>query len=185
MHIFWPRWLLSLFAISFEALLQIGKLQMRKLNIALSSLGGLLGAFMGSWEAFGLQKPWKTHGFLRFLLMQVFGSFMLFVTILGSSSLIPGTIWSQNGFKSGSQHRHKNWSKKCSTAFSKKIRIWSLTTLQTRLQTPCKPCSTSLTELQDMHFLNLFSSIKQLKLDLETHPSPPCTLYFGSRMHLT
>ena len=69
--------------------------------------------------------------------------------------------------------------------FLKQIRILSLTTLQTRLQTPSKPCSTSLTELQDMHFLNLFSSIKQLKLDLETHPSPPCTLYFGPRMHLT
>ena len=87
----------------------------------LELFGRLLGAFMGlwslSWEAPGPQKPRKTKGFLRFLQMQDFGSFKLLVAILGSSSLIPGTIWSQNGFESGSQHRHKNWSKKCSTAF--------------------------------------------------------------------
>ena len=57
--------------------------------MGLGVLWASLGSFLGFLEAFfgglWIQKPSKTHGFLRFLKMQLFGSLKFLMSLLGSS----------------------------------------------------------------------------------------------------
>ena len=82
--------------------------------VGLGVLWASLGSFLGFLEAFfgglWIQKPSKTHGFLRFLKMQLFGS-LKFLMSLGFilASLWP--FWFQTGPWNGSQKWFKQWSK--------------------------------------------------------------------------
>ena len=61
----------------------------------------LLGAFWGflrpSWEASGLQKPWKTEGFLRFLERHLFAALELLMALRGPSWRARGRSGTQKG----------------------------------------------------------------------------------------
>ena len=62
-----------------------------------------MGLYMLSWKALDPQKPEKTNGFLRFLVLYVFGTLGLLMALLGSSWLLLGRFGPKMAPKMGPQ----------------------------------------------------------------------------------